>query len=67
MLDKVDIKLRRGAYDLSKYPSDQRRLAAQRFIEFDDQIRALTERIRYLETANKLVDEWSKTLQNELV
>lgn len=57
--DKIDIKLKRGAYDLSKYPSDQRLSAAQRFVEIDKQIRALEERVRCLDTANKLADEWS--------
>lgn len=67
LVGKVDIKLKRGAYDLSKYPFDQRRYAAQRFIDFDDQVRSLTERIRYLETASKLADEWSSIIERELV
>lgn len=64
--DKVNIKLTRGAFDLSKYPPDQRRSAARRFIEFDDQITALAERVRYLDMANRFADEWSKKITNDL-
>lgn len=61
----INGKLVRGAYDLSKYPPDQRRAAAQRFIELDNQVRHLAERLRYLETAKKLADKWSTEISEK--
>ena len=63
--EKVESKLSKGAYDLSRYPSDQRRAAAVRFIEFDDQIRSIKERLQEMARAQDVRDEWRARIEIE--
>lgn len=64
--EKLASKLSRGAYDLSRYPADQRLSAAQRYIDISTQSRDLAEYIALLETAINLRDGWESIINEEI-
>jgi hypothetical protein len=63
---KVTEKLNRGAYDLSRYPADQRLYAAQRFIDLSTQSRNISDQITFIQTAMGLRDAWSSIIDQEI-
>jgi hypothetical protein len=58
---------RKGKYDLGKLPPDRRRSAADRFIETDNKVKDLSERIDLLETAEGLRSEWSEAIKRDMI
>jgi hypothetical protein len=63
---KISEKLNRGAYDLSRYPANQRLYAAQRFIDLNTQSRNISDQITFVQTAMSLRDAWSNIIDREL-
>jgi hypothetical protein len=62
----LEKKLNRGAYDLSRYPSDQRRAAAQRYLENDKKKEELKLERDHLTLAKKLKKDWVGVISNEI-
>lgn len=63
---KLAEKTSRGAYDLSRYPADQRLPAAQRYIDINIQSRDLAEYVALLETAINLREGWESLIDKEI-
>jgi len=57
--EKVEQRVRRRGYDLSRIGAEQRRTVAQRFIDTHDKIGDLVRLQRQLETIGRLAQEWS--------
>jgi hypothetical protein len=57
--EKVEQRLTRRGYDLSRIGAEERRTVAQRFIDAHDKIRDLVLFQRQLETVGRLALEWS--------
>jgi hypothetical protein len=55
---KVEQRLRRRGYDLSRIGKEQRRSVAQRFVDAHDKIRDLASFQRQLETVGQLPKAW---------
>lgn len=62
--EKLKSKVERGAYNLGRYPANQRRFAAIRFIQNDAAIHNLTENIECFETARNLKEGWRTQLSD---
>ena len=62
----VEKKLNRGAYDLSRYPADQRCAAAQRYLENAKKIEEMKLERDHLTLAQKLKIDWVCVISNEL-
>jgi hypothetical protein len=56
--EKVEQRVRRRGFDLSRIGAEQRRTVAQRFVEAHDKIRDLACYQQDLETAGRLAQEW---------
>ncbi len=66
LAEKVDERLRRGGFDLSKSPDAQRWLIARRYIEAHDKLRDLAEHAEQLALADGLRFEWMSVLGDAL-
>lgn len=62
---KVELRVRRRGYDLSRIGAEQRRTVAQRFIDAHDKIRDLEFFQQQLETASQLAQAWCKASMSE--
>jgi hypothetical protein len=62
---RMEERLQRGGFDIGKHPPEQRRTIAQRFIEFDDQLRDIDEHCCALELAERLSGEWTARLKED--
>jgi hypothetical protein len=56
--EKVEQRVRRRGFDLSRVGAEQRRTVAQRFVEAHDKIRDFACYQQDLETAGRLAQEW---------
>ncbi len=65
LAEKVDERLRRGGFDLGKFPPEQRRAIALRFIEADDKLVEFDQHRKNLEIASGFQSEWSTILERE--
>ncbi len=65
LAEKVDERLRRGGFDLGKFPPQQRRAIALRFIEADDKLREFDQHRENLKIADGFRSEWLAVLEAE--
>jgi hypothetical protein len=65
LAEKVDECLRRGGFDLGKFPPQQRRAIALRFIEIDEKLREFDQHKENLEIADGFRGEWLAILERE--
>jgi hypothetical protein len=62
LTERLEQRLRRGGFDLSRIAEEHRWTAAMRYVETHDKIADLHRHERWLETANGLVNEWRDRL-----
>jgi hypothetical protein len=65
LAEKVYERLRRGGFDLGKFPPEQRRAIALRFIEADDKLREFDQHRENLKIADGYQSEWLAILERE--
>jgi hypothetical protein len=65
LTERLDQRLRRGGFDLSRLPEDHRWTVATRYVEAHDRIADLHRHERWLESANGLGNDWRDKLVNE--
>ena len=61
---KVDERLRRGGFDIGKFPGEQRRGIARRFIEADEKLEDLARHGEELQLADSLRTDWMTVMEN---
>ena len=64
MAGKIDERLQRGGFDLSKFPDAQRWSIARQYIEAHDNLRDLAEHAEHLALGDGLRMEWAMVLEN---
>ncbi len=62
LMERAEQRLRRGGFDLSRIAEKQRRTIARRYVETHEKITDLHRHERWLETANRLGDDWRENL-----
>jgi hypothetical protein len=65
LTERLEQRLRRGGFDLSRIAEDHRWTVATRYVEAHDKIADLHRHERWLETANGLGNDWLDKLVNE--
>jgi hypothetical protein len=64
LAQKVDERLRRGGFDIGKYPGEQRRGITRRFIEADEKLEGLARHGEELQLADSLRTDWMTVMEN---
>jgi hypothetical protein len=65
LTERLEQRLKRGGFDLSRVGEDHRWIIATRYVEAHDKIADLHRHERWLETANELGNDWLDKLVNE--
>lgn len=60
---KMEQRLARGGFDLSKHPVAQRRAIADHFSEMDHQVEHFNERLADLKLAESLREDWTRSME----
>jgi hypothetical protein len=64
LAQKVDERLRRDGFDIGKFPGEQRRGIARRFIEADEKLEDLARHGEELQLADSLRTDWMTVMEN---
>ncbi len=59
---KIEARLARGGFDLAKFPAEQRRNIARRFIGADEKLEELARHVAELRQAESLRPEWEQRI-----
>jgi hypothetical protein len=62
LAERVDRRLKRGGFDLSRFPEEQRPTIARRYVEAHDNIADLHRYEKSLDLAKGLADDWQDKL-----
>jgi hypothetical protein len=62
LTERVDRRLKRGGFDLSRFPEEQRPTIARRYVEAHDKIVDLHRYEKSLDVAKSLADDWRDKL-----